>query len=184
MAKKSKRRTPARKKAAPARQRATGRPHRPQQTGKTYTSKPVLVDFAGQGHRFVRADLEIAGIFHSEASYEGRIFLNNPSANAETPRTLERGYAGSFNIFGHGGCFGDVGHCDIKDHREPYDMRVPHPLTPANKRITITTTLRAIAKSTNQVTITVVPVVQVANNLCDVVDVFRFESMRILTYNP
>src|ERR1700730_9488090 len=73
---------------------------------------------------------------HGEASYEGRIFLNNPKADAETPKDLAHGYAGSFHIFGHGGCLGDVGHCEVSQHnRESYDFRSPHPLTPAKKRV-------------------------------------------------
>ena len=29
-------------------------------------------------------------------------------------------YAGSFYIFGHGGCFGDVGHCDVPTSRDSW----------------------------------------------------------------
>src|SRR5437868_12271147 len=67
----------------------------------TYTSPPVPIDFAAGPHRFYRADLEIRGIYHGEASYEGRIFFNNPAANEDTAKTTENGYAGSFYIFGH-----------------------------------------------------------------------------------
>jgi len=151
---------------------------------KTYTSKPVRIDFAGPQHRFVRADLEIRGIYHGEASYEGRIFFNNPRANEKTPRTPEYGYAGSFHIFGHGGCLGDAGHCEVnEDNREAYDFRAPHPLTPALKRVTVTKALRQLAATTNEVTVTVVPVVSATNELCDDRNVFRCEDMRFLTYN-
>ena len=40
--------------------------------------------------RFTRADLVFSGVDHSETSYEVRVFLNNPSADASTPRTAER----------------------------------------------------------------------------------------------
>src|SRR6266853_5963291 len=88
---------------APRRTRTLGVPRRGTRPAKVFTSKPVSIDFAGPGHRYVRADLEIDGIFHGEASYEGRIFLNNPGANEQTATTPENGYAGSFQIFGHGG---------------------------------------------------------------------------------
>lgn len=170
--------------AAGRRRRTLGSPVRGAGSGKIYTSKPVAIDFAGPGHRYVRADLEIDGIFHGEASYEGRIFLNNPKADHTTPKTLENGYAGSFYLLGHGGCLGDPGHCEVNEaKREPYDFRPPHPLTPASKRVTVTNALREIAKTTSQVTVTVVPIVTAANELCDTENVFRFGAMKFLTYN-
>ena len=169
--------------AASPRRRTLGAPRRPRTSAKTFTSPPVTIDFAGPDHRFVRADLEIEGIYHGEASYEGRIFLNNPNADAKTAKTPQNGYAGSFHIFGHGGCLGDAGHCDVHDHREPYDFRPPHPLTPARKRVTVTSALREITKTTTTVTITVVPVVSAANELCDTDNVFRCENMHFVTYN-
>jgi len=181
------RRAPARRRktAAPRRQAALGAPTKPAQPAKTFTSKAARIDFAGPGHRFDRADLEIRGIYHGEASYEGRVFLNNPKADQDTPRTLDDGYAGSFHIFGHGGCFGDDGHCEVNDHkREQYDWRPPHPLTPAVKRIDVTNALREIARTTNEVTVTIVPVINTANELCNTTDVFHCEDMRFLTYNP
>jgi hypothetical protein len=164
---------------------ALGVPTRGKHPAKTYTSKPVPIDFAGPEHRYVRVDLEIYGIFHGEASYEGRIFFNNPEASESTPRTPENGYAGSFYIFGHGGCLGDPGHCEVNEHnREDYDFRAPHPLTPAKKKVTVTDRLREIAKSSKTATITVVPVVTATNELCDDDNVFRFENMRLVSYDP
>lgn len=171
-------------KAAPARRgRTLGAPKRGG-AAKPFTSKPVSIDFAGPEHRFYRADIEFDGLYHGEASYEGRVFLNNPKADAATPKTLENGYAGSFYVFGHGGCLGDPGHCEINEtRRESYDFRPPHPLTPALKRVTVTDALREIAKRRKQVTVTVVPVVAAANELCDRDDVFRVRDIRFLTYN-
>jgi hypothetical protein len=149
-----------------------------------FVSKPVPIDFAGPEHRYRRADLEIDGIYHGEASYEGRIFLNNPSADENTPRDLIHGYAGSFHVFGHGGCLGDPGHCEINEHnRDAYDFRAPHPLTPAKKRVTVTNTLREIARKNATATVTVVPIVTATTELCDTTNVFRCESMRFVTYN-
>jgi hypothetical protein len=185
MAKASRRRPSAKRQpAASRRQPRPSVPTRPQGPAKTYTSKPVPVDFAGPGHRLNRADLEISGIFHGEGSYEGRIFLNNPGADHNTPCTLDHGYAGSFHIFGHGGCFGDAGHCEVQGHRDAYDFRAPHALTPAKKRVTITDAVLKVARSNQQMTVTIVPVVSAANELCDVHNVFRFEQMRLVTYDP
>jgi hypothetical protein len=183
MAKASRRRKSSRAAAArPARVPIS--PRRPTTRAKTFTSREIRVDFAGPGHRYNDAQLEIIGIDHSQSSYEGRVFLNNPNANQDTSLTLSNGYAGSFHIFGHGGCFGDVGHCVVKGHREPYDFRNPHPLTPATKRVNVTNALRAVTKTDNKITITIVPVVNAANALCDVKNVFHCEKMRLLTYDP
>ena len=177
------RKTPARKEAASAPPRL-GVAKRVVGGAKTFTSKPVRIDFAAPDHRFTRADLEIDGIYHGEASYEGRVFLNNPKADYTTPRNRENGYAGSFHIFGHGGCLGDPGHCEVDEHgREAYDFRAPHPLTPASKRVTVTDTLRDLARTQKEVTVTVVPVVTAANELCDTENVFRCENMRFVSYN-
>lgn len=159
------RKPPATVVPALQRRRSLAAPTRGKGPARTFTSRPVRVEFAAPEHRFVRADIEISGIFHGEASYEGRIFLNNPKADAETPKDLVHGYAGSFHIFGHGGCLGDVGHCEVSQHnRESYDFRSPNPLTPAKKRVTVTTALREIAKSSKTATITVVPVVTASTN--------------------
>jgi tyrosinase len=174
MARSAKKRTP---------QRVTS-PKRKEDGAKTYTSTPVSIEFAKSQHRYVRADLEIQGIFHGEGSYEGMVFLNNPRAKSDTAKTLKNGYAGSFYVFGHGGCLGDPGHCEINEaKRDDFDFRMPHPLTPANKRITVTDTLREIAKYENTVTVTIVPVVTAANELCDAVNVFRCEKMQFIAYN-
>ncbi|HEX4572840.1 MAG TPA: hypothetical protein VH184_20590, partial [Dongiaceae bacterium] len=63
------------------------------------------------------------------------------------------------------------------------DFRPPHPLTPATKRVTVTEALRSIAGKASEVTITVVPVVKATNELCDDQNVFKCESMRLVTYN-
>ena len=176
----------ARKTAArpPQRVQSLGSPRRPRGPAKTFTSQPIPVDFASSRHRLTRADLEISGIFHGESSYEGRIFFNNPKATAATAKTARSGYAGSFHIFGHGGCLGDPGHCEVNEHnRDAFDFRYPHPLTPARKRIDVTKALQEAAKRGRTVTVTIVPVVTAANRLCDTVNVFRCENMQFVTYN-
>lgn len=104
---------------------------------------------------FARADLQILGLRHGSASFEGRIFLNNPDANASIEPSPNNGYAGCFFVFGHGGCFGDPGHCDITQRR-PFDPRPPHPLTPLTKSITITGPLRERVRPGEEFTVTVI----------------------------
>jgi len=181
MAKKVKKRASSARAGVPKR---IGPPSRPKTPANTYTTKPVAIDFADSSHRMNGADLEISGIHHGEASYEGRIYFNNPKAEAGTPKTLEHGYAGSFYVFGHGGCFGDVGHCEINGSRDPFDLRDPHPLAPITKRVSVTEAVKYFARTSRPVTVTVVPVVSAANELCDTKNVFRFEQMRFLSYNP
>src|SRR5450631_1436017 len=109
----------------------------------TFVSTPTTVTLRPPTVPFDRADLEIHGLDHSKASFEGRIFLNNPGADVGTPPDLEHGYAGSFFVFGHGGCAGDVGHCEVPtEPQRPFDLRPEHQLTRMTKRVTIGDQLR------------------------------------------
>jgi hypothetical protein len=114
---------------------------------------------AGQAE-FSRADVVIQGLDHSQSSYEVRLFLNNPSATADTPRTVEHGYAGRLTVFGHGGCYGDPGHCELPaPSTDPTDLRPPHPLTPLDTYVAVTQALRSILERDGALrTLTMVPV--------------------------
>jgi hypothetical protein len=128
------------------------------------TEQTLVIDLrfpAGEGlASFTRADVVITGVDHSGASYEVRLFLNNPAATAETPRTAEQGYAGRFTVFGHGGCYGDEGHCEVPaPSADPTDLRSAHPLTPLDTYVTITDALRRVlARDGALQTVTLVPV--------------------------
>lgn len=163
--------------------RLLGAPRPGEGSAKSYTSEPIAIEFASPDHRFYRADLEIDEITHAGASYEGRIFLNNPDADKDTPTDPEHGYAGSFHIFGHGGCLGDPGHCDVKPSGDPFDHRNPHPLTPATKRVEVTASLARAYAQGETVRVTIVPVVSATNELTDETDVFHCKSIHLLTYN-
>lgn len=139
---------------------------------------------------FVRADLQFHGVDHSGLSYEARVFLNRPDADASTPLQTadDGGYAGSFHIFGHGGCFGDVGHCDVpRNARHPNDKRLPHPLTPHTKSVIITEALRRLRDHSSMVefTVTVVADVYDIGDLPlgrDVAEPLLFDSIGLVTY--
>ena len=115
----------------------------------------------------------------------GMAISNNPAANVETPLTVEQGYAGSFHIFGHGGCFGDVGHCEVSDRgKSPTDKRGPHPLTPIRKELTVTEPLRAVLQKGKLETVTLVPIAQGRPTGDDPAkeDVLRYTAVKLLTY--
>lgn len=150
---------------------------------KIYHSKPILFDIQKIDGKMYRADVELYGVDHSGMSYEGRIFLNNTNANQETPKNIDNGYAGSFYIFGHGGkCFGDIGHCTVPAHQRRFDHRRSHPLTPIYTRVIVTETLEKIAKTTNQITISIVPVVTRTKKKYSE-SILRFKKLKLITYS-
>src|SRR3954447_11522313 len=130
-----------------------------------------------------RVDLILDDVDHSGPSYEGRVYLNNPQAREGTGRDLEAGYAGSFYVFGHAGCFGDRGHCDVPtEPRDPYDLRPLHHLVPNTKILTVTGALERLGGG--DVTVTIVPIVRTHAKLpvADGGDVLRFSSLRLVSY--
>ena len=145
-----------------------------------YTSKPIRLSPAIRRAAFKRAVLQFHKVDHSGASFQARIFFNNPKANEKTPMTLEEGYAARFHIFGHGRCWGDAGHCDVPTVRRPFDVRSPHPLTPREVEVVVTDALRKVALQTDTVTITVVPVIYAAADKRDMKDCFHFKNLTLL----
>jgi len=134
------------------------------------------------GGDFIRADIEFHGVDHSGSSYEGRVYLNNPDADAGTDTTDENGYAGSYFIFGHGGCYGDEGHCDVKP-RGPYDPRPPHELWPMRKVVIATDAIRRAVEAGPTMTITVVPIIgATTDKVPEDEELPKFEAVSVLTY--
>jgi hypothetical protein len=141
-----------------------------------YVSEPIELPPSDGG--LSRADLVFYGVDHSGPSYEARVFFDNPDADQSTPRDPEHGYAGSFHIFGHGGCFGEEGHCDVTAAaRGPFDLRPAHQLTPAIKSVIVTEAVRRHAGE-GPLRITVVAVVPDEPDA----DPLRFERLSLLTY--
>jgi hypothetical protein len=106
-----------------------------------FTSEPI--ELPPEGRPFARADLLFYGLDHSGPSYEGLVFFDARGVGGEADAT-HRAYVGSFFIFGHGGCFGDLGHCDIPTERDPFDLRPPHQLEPAVRILTVTDALKSL----------------------------------------
>jgi len=80
-----------------------------------FTTGPIPLKLGPKGAHFGRADILLHGVEQSGASFEGRVFLNNPKATHDTPTTPEHGYAGSFHVYGYGIWPDDIG----KDHIDP-----------------------------------------------------------------
>jgi hypothetical protein len=150
-----------------------------------FVSNPLTVTLQAPAEPYQRADLEFHGVDHAKASFEARLFINNPGAGPDTP-TTDESYAGSFWIFGHGGCAGDEGHCDPPRDRRPFDFRPEHQLVPVSKRVMITDKLRALVQPGEQFTVRVVPYVRpesaerLPGNL--VTDVLSFNRADLNTY--
>lgn len=172
-----------RKPASPTRTRTSGDDKQFLLAGQPFHSKKMSFRMNKLENEFRRADLQLHGLDHAGVSYEGRVFLNNKKANALTPTTKSEGYAGSFHVFGHGTCFGDVGHCDISSSRRTRDLRSGHPLTRAFKRLPITDALRRAAKGNATITVAIVPIIRGGDNGCDLVNVVRFDQLKIVTYD-
>jgi hypothetical protein len=146
------------------------------------TDEPFAVPlWDGQPH-FYRADLHFDGVDHSGDSYEGRVFLDNPDAGPSTAREIDSGYAGSFNVFGHGPCFGDEGHCEVpKGPIHPFDYRRPHPLNRQLMVVTITDGLRhRIDAGAEEIHVTVVPTNDFDEDLGEIL---VFERLSLVTYD-
>jgi tyrosinase len=143
------------------------------------TSTPIPT--ASLDAEFTRADIEFHGLDHSGATYEGRVFLNLPDADEQTSRDVPE-YAGSYFIFGHGGCLGDPGHCDTKPRRF-YDPRAEHPLTPTLKVVIATNAIRCAMAAAEHIAVTIVPILLATNSTVgEPDDLASYEHVRIVTY--
>jgi hypothetical protein len=151
----------------------------------TFVSNPLTVTLEAPTEGYRRADLELNGVDHSRASYEGRLFINNDGAGPDTP-TSDRSYAGSFWVFGHGGCAGDEGHCDPPSRTRLFDFRAEHQLTPVTKRVIVTTKLKELVEPGRSFTVRIVPCMRsvtaepLPQTLVD--DLLSVEEVRLLTF--
>ena len=90
-------------------------------------------------------------------------------------------FAGSFTVFGHAGCAGDIGHCDVPSGpRDPFDRRPPHQLVPQTKTVIVTDALRQITGE--ELVISVVAVRPSADGPVAVDELF-FERLALVTFD-
>jgi hypothetical protein len=148
-----------------------------------FVSAPIPL--AAVDGAFHRADLVFRGLDHSGPSYEVRIYFNRPDATVDTPRTAPEGYVRSFYLFGHGGCAGQPGHCDVPESRRPFDLRPQHQLTPATRWVTVTAATRQALAAGRELTVTLVPVVTSASGVKpdEDVDLMGLERVSLVTYD-
>jgi hypothetical protein len=150
--------------------------------GKVYRSVTPL-PIADVPQKFVRADLEFIGVDHSGPSFEARVFVNNPNADINTPPTEASGFAGCFNVFGHGGCFGDVGHCEaLQRPEDSFDPRPSHPLMPMKKVVIATAAIRRALAQRADINVTVVPVIKSWTEKTQLDEVLKFDHINLITY--
>ncbi|MEO6704189.1 MAG: hypothetical protein ABI140_18375 [Jatrophihabitantaceae bacterium] len=108
-----------------------------------------------------RADLTFSGLDHSGPSYQIRVYFDAPEAGPDTARSNEAGFAGQFAVFGHGGCFGEEGHCEVTDPVSAFDRTHPHQLVPATRILDVTPAVQALlAAGRTSVRVSLVPVVR------------------------
>ncbi len=152
-----------------------------------YVSEPLTFPVTDEESDFSRADLQFRGVDHSGASFEARVFLDNPDADTSTATDAAEGYAGSFYIFGHGGCFGDLGHCDVMQSDNPFDRRPQHQLTPYIKIVLVTEAVKRARDTAggDRFTVTVVPIVADVPTARGAAkdDVLHFESISLVSYD-
>jgi hypothetical protein len=96
---------------------------------------------------FADADLEFEGLRHDGPSFSVYLYFNNPEVDGEAGEAGE-GFIGRFQVFAHGDCWGDAGHCKVPEGPiHAFDTRPPHPLTPINITIDCAEALRALGDS-------------------------------------
>jgi tyrosinase len=103
-----------------------------------------------------KVELRFHKVKHPKNSFEVRVFLNQPDANASTPIEDNPHYAGSLFLFGHGECGGDTGHCEPPvAPRGAFDLRPPSHLTPMDLSLDASEAVAAAAKSAGAAPVTV-----------------------------
>jgi hypothetical protein len=140
-----------------------------------FTSEPI--ELPPSVKPISRADLIFYGLDHSGASFEAQVFLD-PRGVGGGADSSHRAYVGSFFILGHGGCFGDLGHCEVPSATDPFDLRPPHQLEPALRILTVTAAVtEALGRSVEALKVTVN-----AHAVGGADDVLAFETVRLATY--
>jgi hypothetical protein len=140
-----------------------------------FVSAPISLNVAGKAG-FDRADIEIHGIDQSGASFEGRVFLNNPEATLATPLSPEHGYAGSFHVFGYGVWPADIGKDQAEQAASAEVIRAP-----ISKTVIATEAVRRAAAHGSTARVTIVPVYP-GHPPRDASDAFKLEDVTIIVH--
>ena len=153
----------------------------------TYTSAPMPLPPLTGVKSFYRADLLFYDVDQTGASYRAAVFFDNPDAGPDTPEDAAHGFAGSFSIFGKGGCFGDEGHCVPRAPKHRFDRRAPHPALPTLKVVRVTESVRGLlARGLTEVTVTLVPTLADTSGVKiegDLEHPIQFGQLGLVTYD-
>jgi len=130
-------------------------------------------------HRFDRVDLVFYGVDHSSATYEAQIFIGAPRGLRRDAGVDHPAYAGSFYVFGHDRCYGEEGHCEVPESRDPFDLRLPHHLEPETEIVTVTAAIeRQLANGKRKAIVDVIARGPEGEPL----EALSFSQLRLLTY--
>lgn len=107
-----------------------------------------------------RADIVLSGVDLSGGSYELRVFVGDPDADADTELSAEAGYAGSVYVYGYGRPPGAGGEAAAGGGSAVggESAAEAHPHIPTTRHLIATEALQAAAASGQSTTVTVVPV--------------------------
>jgi hypothetical protein len=142
-----------------------------------FHSKPL--ELPDPEHNIDRVDLIFYGVDHSSATYEARIFIGAPRNLQRDAGTDHPAYAGTFYIFGHDRCYGDEGHCEVPEERDPFDLRLPHHLEPATEVVTVTAAVeRLLAGGKRKAAVDVLA----RSPEGGAIEALDFSRLRLLTY--
>lgn len=142
------------------------------------TAATFAADITTGGGPTTTAYIKLHGLEHPRDSFEVRVFLNEPDANAGTQTLGNPRFAGSIHLFGHGDCAGEEGHCDpASAERGAFDLRPPHHLTPMTVQIDASEAVAAVASESDEITVSVVAVDRKGNVIED--PGIEFESLSI-----
>jgi hypothetical protein len=147
-----------------------------------FVSEPLRLP-PPDGVPFRRADLELIGVQKAGPSFVLDVFLDNPEADEETDRSITSGWAGTMPVFAHGECWGSEGHCDPpRGPLSRFDLRPPHPLTPANLSMEVTAALQFLGPI-EQVVVTILAR-EARPDAPEREQILRFRELMLVTYDP
>jgi hypothetical protein len=142
-----------------------------------FRSKPL--ELPDPEHSFDRVDLVFYDVDHSGDSFEARIFIGAGRGLKRDAGVDHPAYAGSFYVFGHDRCYGEHGHCEVRDGRDPFDFRLPHHLEPTVRIVTVTEAVRRLLGAGKRKAAVDVIARGPQGKALDALD---FSKLRLLTY--
>jgi hypothetical protein len=145
---------------------------------------PRTFDIAPLDAPHATADIELHGVDQVVPTFEGRIFAGNIEADADTPKDPDKGFVGSFTVFGKFECWGDdESHCREPEHRRKFDRRRVR-LSRAKITVPLDTQLAARHADGDRLRLTIVPVLGNSPSYegLDPAEALSYERISIVTY--